>query len=415
MAMPLYAANVKPVGIHFDIEPQSLPEWAASRENVSAQFLDLMAKVVSNWVVFNNNPGSLVFDLPVWLEGITITRNGVTDTVLNFAVKQLPMINWMNFRDNIDALKTSTVEEVNSCQANNKPYTVGLELQNVNYPPITFYEEGVATMKSAMLDMTQFYSAQTPSLFKGMVVHAYRDFALANSSTIPMPTADMPAIVYYWEWNKLVDPVERQAEFTAIKALPLRVTTLLLESETLVLWYQQLLQNILNDAATFGFQIELTSGMARWALPNMHSYVLRVTEATASFIKYGVLGDYNTGLPDDDVPDNISANSGPVIVPKSTTPVVAPPKSTTPVVAPPKSTTPVVAPPKSTTPAVVPPKSTTTPPPLKPQTSSSAPTGSVVVRENTQLAGNAAAGLLPSLFLATVALILGAGAQRIML
>jgi hypothetical protein len=166
--------GARPVGIHFDIEPHSLPEWASNQVSLGNQLIDLYAKLQAA-----KGPGLyLNADIAMGYEYVSITRAGVSKTLSHWMVDITDRTTLMAYRDYAlgeDSISSHAAHPVLYAAAQGKQSMVGVETTcNLQPAKITFCEEGSAKLESSISSVSSYFS--TTAGYGGMAIHAYGSY-----------------------------------------------------------------------------------------------------------------------------------------------------------------------------------------------------------------------------------------------
>lgn len=166
--------GARPVGIHFDIEPHSLPEWASNQVSLGNQLIDLYTKLQAA-----KGPGLyLNADIAMGYEYVSLTRAGVTKTLSHWMVDTTDSTTLMAYRDYAlgeDSITSHAAHPVLYAAAQGKRSTVGVETTcNLQPAKITFCEEGNRKMESSLASVSSFFS--TTSGYGGTAIHDYGSY-----------------------------------------------------------------------------------------------------------------------------------------------------------------------------------------------------------------------------------------------
>ena len=74
LALPL---SSRPVAVHLDVEPHTLPEWQTDPQGTAQQYLALLDAVRSR-LAASGAGLALVVDIPFWYDGQSVTYGGQT-------------------------------------------------------------------------------------------------------------------------------------------------------------------------------------------------------------------------------------------------------------------------------------------------------------------------------------------------
>jgi hypothetical protein len=163
-----------PVGLHFDVEPHTLPEWQSAQASIANQWVDLLKKLRAE------TAGSglrLSADIPFWIDKINLTRNGQTRLLHKWVIDAVDRAVLMDYRDHAappDGIIDLASTEVAYGKAVGKPVLIGVEtICGLSPEKITFCEEGSAALEKALKDAR---AALDPGGLAGFAVHHYSSY-----------------------------------------------------------------------------------------------------------------------------------------------------------------------------------------------------------------------------------------------
>ena len=164
----------RPVGLHFDVEPYTLPEWKSAQASIAGQWVDLLTKLRAE------TAGSglrLSADVPFWLDGISLTRSGTTRPLHKWVIDAVDRAVLMDYRDHAappDGIIDLASVEVAYGKSVGKPVLIGVETAcGLSPTKITFCEEGSAKLEKAFQDAR---AALDPGGLAGFAVHHYTSY-----------------------------------------------------------------------------------------------------------------------------------------------------------------------------------------------------------------------------------------------
>jgi len=160
---------VKPVGVHFDIEPHLLAGWSTNMDSYANQYLDLVNKLR----YYANGAGlRLTMDVPFWYDGKTVVRSGVARKLSELIADRTDRLGIMDYRDTASEMIASVTNEVAYAAKTGKQVVLGAETMcDVSPSYITFCQEGRAALDEAFQAVKTQY-AGTGALGE-MAVHHY--------------------------------------------------------------------------------------------------------------------------------------------------------------------------------------------------------------------------------------------------
>ncbi|GAB3542504.1 hypothetical protein GCM10027343_14580 [Noviherbaspirillum agri] len=168
--------GAKPVGLHFDVEPHSLPGWETNKVSYGNQVIDLYAKV--NKV---KDPSlSVNADMAMSYRTINIVRNGITKTLQKWVIDSTDHTTLMAYRDyalGADSITYHANTPVTYAGRRGKVTYVGVETTcNLAPEKITFCEEKRAGLNTELSHVVAEYAGARG--FGGLVVHDYAGYSI---------------------------------------------------------------------------------------------------------------------------------------------------------------------------------------------------------------------------------------------
>lgn len=165
------STGAKPVALHFDIEPQSLPEWSADSVSVANQMLDLYGKMMTS-----KNPSLKIYaDYQMAFDTFNVTRNGVTRPMVKWLIDTIDGGTIMSYRDyasGADGIIDHATVSVNYAATLGKKVKAGVETTCGVLPiKITFCEEGDAYMNAELQKVESAFAGNAG--YAGVAVHDY--------------------------------------------------------------------------------------------------------------------------------------------------------------------------------------------------------------------------------------------------
>lgn len=166
--------GARPVGIHFDIEPHSMPEWKYNQVSLGNQLVDLYAKLHAA-----KGPGLyLNADIAMGYEYVSLTRGGVTRTLSHWMVDTTDTTTLMAYRDyalGADSITSHAAHPISYAVTKGKRSMVGIETTcNLQPAKITFCEEGNSKMEAGIATVKSYFNANAG--FGGMAIHDYGNY-----------------------------------------------------------------------------------------------------------------------------------------------------------------------------------------------------------------------------------------------
>ena len=155
-----------PWGIHLDIEPHGLPEWAADPNALANDLLDLLDAVV---LKTSKAQLRLNYDMPNWYNDIAVTRHGQTRPLSHWLIDCCDRITLMDYRDTLADQLALADDELAYSRKVGKVLVVGSETACGLDKELTYCEEGQAGLASALSGLGDFL--QDDAAYGGVAVH----------------------------------------------------------------------------------------------------------------------------------------------------------------------------------------------------------------------------------------------------
>ena len=140
-------------GIHLDVEPHQLSRYAAQEQICWQQYADFVAGVATQ---AHENGFVLELDIPFWLDGFSIERDGATESLLTFLAQTADTLCLMSYRDTTQAMFDTAKAEAALAEEYPVRLVLGAETLSCEGDFVSYMEEGKAYMVqelSALYDM----------------------------------------------------------------------------------------------------------------------------------------------------------------------------------------------------------------------------------------------------------------------
>ena len=160
-----------PAGLQFDVEPWTLPGWAADQGGDSLGFVKMVNSVAASWSALAL-PGALGFAVPFWFDGVgggvpQVTVGSTTADPLSMALTSLGRVpgsylNVMTYRNHASGPGGteegfSPVVQAAARMASPVTLLVGQELGPVSPASTTFYGTSWAAWEASATALRSFY------------------------------------------------------------------------------------------------------------------------------------------------------------------------------------------------------------------------------------------------------------------
>lgn len=157
----------KPIGLHFDVEPHTLPEFKTDQNGTANQFIDLLEKIRAITA-----PAGVrtTFDVAYWYPSRMITRNNATRPFSEWIIDRVDRIAIMDYRNTSQLVASSAAAELAYAAKTCKRAVVGVSVK-CSGDATTFCGLGEAAMRGAFDATRAAYPGN--SALDGFAVHAY--------------------------------------------------------------------------------------------------------------------------------------------------------------------------------------------------------------------------------------------------
>lgn len=166
--------GARPAGIHFDIEPHTLPEWQTDPVSLGHQLVDLYQK----FAVAKGAGLYINADIAMGYEYLSLTRGGVTKTLSQWMVDATDRTTLMDYRDYAageDSIESHALHPIAYATAQGKRTIVGVETTcNQTPTKVTFCEEGATKMEGQLANVNSYFSTNTG--YGGVAIHDYPNY-----------------------------------------------------------------------------------------------------------------------------------------------------------------------------------------------------------------------------------------------
>lgn len=164
--------QAKPIGIHFDVEPYSLPEWTQDMNGTANQLLDLYQSVQSQLV---GTGLQLTGDAPAWFNTRTTVRNGLSQNLSEAFATVVDVVGLMDYHNTLSSIASNASSWVTYASQHQKLVEIGVETQCISPASITFCGQTDSSMQSILTSLDQQTSSEKGYL--GHAIHYYDSWA----------------------------------------------------------------------------------------------------------------------------------------------------------------------------------------------------------------------------------------------
>jgi len=273
--------NGQPVtGVHFDVEPASLPGGATGN---AAPFIALMQKLKA----VTSGVTKLSADIPMGMGPAPLGAWNYNGRPIAYYIADIvDTVTLMAYRDHAaptNGIIDHAQDFLNYAKQIGKQVVVGVETNCGLGDVVSFCEEGASYMET-QLGMVQSTLSSYGAAFGGLAVHDYTGYsALAGSMTLPSSSPCRG--LWVWTHSVVTDP-NAQATFINF-CQRMRVCTVYIESQGLVdsNANQPKLRSFVLALYAKGIQTELLFGNADWTYTQNQGQAVALAQATVNFIK----------------------------------------------------------------------------------------------------------------------------------
>ncbi|MFM9435808.1 hypothetical protein ACFDR9_002879 [Janthinobacterium sp. CG_23.3] len=166
--------GARPAGLHFDIEPHSLPNWKTDQVAMGQQLIDLYQKLA------RAKAAGLYLhaDIALGYEYLTLTRGGVSKTLSQWLIDSTDRVTVMSYRDvalGADGIVAHAAHPIAYAGTLGKLAVAGVETAcNAELPKVTFCEEGRLALEGQLGSVGAYFGGAAG--FGGVAIHDYRNF-----------------------------------------------------------------------------------------------------------------------------------------------------------------------------------------------------------------------------------------------
>lgn len=168
--------GARPVALHFDVEPHSLPGWATNKVSYGNQLIDLYTKLAN----VKDPSIPINADIAMGYRTVSITRKGITKSLTKWVIDATDSTTLMAYRDyasGADSIIFHGNHPINYAVKKGKVTYLGVET-NCGLEPekITFCEEKRTGLNTQLGIVVSQYT-NNPG-FGGVAIHDYAGFSI---------------------------------------------------------------------------------------------------------------------------------------------------------------------------------------------------------------------------------------------
>lgn len=272
-----------PVGVHYDIEPHSLPGWSSNQQSYANQFLDLLEGSQS----ILNNTFELTVDAPIWYDTVQVTRNSITKPFSEWIQDIVDTYNILAFRETANDILSQTTVEKDYAENNNKKFSITVETDDDTgeSETISFWEEGSIYMEGELTTVDSTYNSLVS--YTGIIIHPYshwNNMLIRDSPNLGINNS-LVRSMYVWDTDIALSETEKTTLWNFTSTYP--VNNILFEVQHLLPNATDTTALFINDAHTNGVTVELLFGKYVSALTPNHQEVYDWLEAVKTFSVIG--------------------------------------------------------------------------------------------------------------------------------
>jgi hypothetical protein len=166
--------SARPIGVHWDLEPQQLPEWDSDPSTHPALVAELATVLEMMTPVAEAGGLDLTADIGFFLDGINVTRGGVTRPGDEWIIDAATRVVVLDFRDSAvstghGGMNDLAQAEMDYASSVDRPIVLAVETNPILPVYVTFAEEGFGAMTTQLgLVATHFTSSRA---FTGFAIH----------------------------------------------------------------------------------------------------------------------------------------------------------------------------------------------------------------------------------------------------
>ena len=169
----------KPVAVHFDVEPYSLPQWKTERNTVALDYIGLVTQLAG---AAHELGLTLSVDVPYWYSTIPVTMGSVTTPMNQLVIDAVDTYVIMDYWDTTPRVERQAVTDLEYADGiAGKQVVIGALTSCNQHPPETSFcnpthHSGTAVMEKVL---TTLAAAEAPNAaFAGLAIEDYAGFRI---------------------------------------------------------------------------------------------------------------------------------------------------------------------------------------------------------------------------------------------
>ncbi|MEJ8545764.1 hypothetical protein [Brevibacillus borstelensis] len=170
--------NAAITGVHFDIEPYTLPEWKSSQNEVIRQWMGNVEAYLAKAKELDPSL-QLGCDIPFWLDK-TVLPEQPNVSITEWLISKHDHVAVMAYRDRAEgpnSISSLIPQELEMADRLGKKVIVAVETKESNEGNfVSFYEEGTARMEDELNKLAEILASH-PS-FAGVAIHSYEYWSM---------------------------------------------------------------------------------------------------------------------------------------------------------------------------------------------------------------------------------------------
>jgi hypothetical protein len=179
------------VGINFDVEPHTLPNWSTKKNYYGNQILDLYQSLHS--ILKGSVPLHATY--PIAFQNAKVTRNGETRNLNWWIFKYCEGGVLMAYRNKATDIQKVSQDSVNVAASLGKKVVLAFETLKVSPSFITFYGQTNSYMSQEISKAHNYFSGK--SGYGGQGIHHYVPLAARNANGYKLVNGNIKSL-YVW-------------------------------------------------------------------------------------------------------------------------------------------------------------------------------------------------------------------------
>ncbi|KAJ2998249.1 hypothetical protein HDV02_004669 [Globomyces sp. JEL0801] len=211
-----YLTTSKLIGVQFDVEPHTLPQWPADATRPQSKLsADMVQYLGGRLVNLYQNISKIIGNrleihgvIPFSYQMINITINGKVDLLSNWVQLNSHKLLIMAYRSNADAIRSLALPTINYATKINKKVLVAVEVKNILPTLISFHIHSNQYLAD-QLKLLHSYLVKYPG-YQGQCIHDYNAMILRpNVTDVEYAYGDIRSIIV-WDPNDWLVAAQRK-------------------------------------------------------------------------------------------------------------------------------------------------------------------------------------------------------------